>query len=194
MFNVLLEDMPQEYEGYKIDSEFRTGILMSLCLSDKELTEQEQLLVAANLLFDNRIPSPDVAVNGVGWFMAANNYDNYDGIKPSCVPLMDYNIDQWRIYAAFMSQYHIDLNTAVMHWFIFRGLLDNLNECSFTDVIQLRQKKIPPYLSAKEKEEFRKRQRIFELGKSGKTEDSGLSESEKQRVKEFLKYANIKKP
>ena len=106
---------------------------------------------------------------------------------------MDYNIDQWRIYAAFMSQYHIDLNTVEMHWFIFRGLLDNLNECSFTDVMQLRQRKIPSYLSAKEKEEYRKKQRIFELGKAGKTENSDLSESEKQRVKEFLKYANMKK-
>ncbi len=193
MLNVLLEDMPQEYEGYRIDAEFRTGILMSLCLSDKELTQQEQLLAAANLLFMEKIPPPDTAVSGVGWFMAANNHDNYDGVKPSSVPLMDYNVDQWRIYAAFMSQYHIDLNTAEIHWFIFRGLLDNLNECSFTDVMQLRQKKIPSYLSTKEKEEFRKKQRIFELGKAGKTADSDLSESEKQRVKEFLKYANMKK-
>lgn len=193
MLNVLLEDMPEEYEGYKIDVAFQTGILMSLCLCDAELTRQEQLLVAANLLFTGKMPPPDIAVSGVGWFMAANNHDNYDGVKPSSVPIMDYNIDQWRIYAAFMSQYHIDLNTVEMHWFIFRGLLDNLNECSFTDVMQLRQKKIPSFLSAKEKEEYRKKQRIFELGKAGKTENSDLSESEKQRVKEFLKYANMKK-
>ena len=125
--------------------------------------------------------------------MSANNYDNYEGIKPSSVKLMDYNADQWRIYAAFRSQYHIDLNTADMHWFIFRGLLDNLNECSFTDVIQLRQKKIPSYLSAKEKEEFKKKQKIYELGKTGKAADADLSEAEKKRIDEFLKYANMKK-
>ena len=30
MFNVLLEDMPEEYEGYRIDPDFRTGILISI--------------------------------------------------------------------------------------------------------------------------------------------------------------------
>lgn len=191
MLNVLLEDMPEEYEGYKIDSSFRTGILMSQCLSDTELTEREQRFVAANLLFGDELPPPELAIAGVCWFMSANNYDNYEGVKPSSVILMDFGVDQWRIYAAFMSQYHIDLNKADMHWFIFRGLLDNLNECSFTDVMQLRQKEIPTYLSAKEKEEFKRRQRIFQLGR--KSDDSEFSESEKKRIAEFLKYSNMKK-
>lgn len=193
MLNVLLDDMPEEYEGYKIDPAFRTGILMSLCLSDPELTEQEQLLVAVNLLFTEKIPPPELAVAGVGWFMSANNHDNYAGIKQLDVILMDFGVDQWRIYAAFMAQYHIDLNKADMHWFIFRGLMDNLSECSFTDVMQLRQKKIPSYLSAKEKEEFKSKQRIFSLGKTDKLKEDDLSESEKKRIDEFLKYANIKK-
>lgn len=191
--NVLLEDMPEEYEGYRIDSSFQTGILISMCMSDDELNEQEQLVIAVNLLFEDEIPPMDIAISGIAWFMSANNYDNYEGIKPSSVKLMDYNVDQWRIYSAFRSQYHIDLNTADMHWFIFRGLLDNLSECSFTDVIQLRQKKIPSYLSAKEKEEFKKKQKIYELGKTGKEADADLSEAEKKRVEEFLKYANMKK-
>ncbi len=191
--NVLLEDMPEDYEGYRIDSSFQTGILISMCMSDDELNEQEQLVIAVNLLFEDEIPPMDIAISGIAWFMSANNYDNYEGIKPSSVKLMDYNVDQWRIYSAFRSQYHIDLNTADMHWFIFRGLLDNLSECSFTDVIQLRQKKIPSYLSAKEKEEFKKKQKIYELGKTGKAADADLSEAEKKRVEEFLKYANMKK-
>ena len=171
MFNVLLEDMPEEYEGYRIDPDFRTGILISMCLSDPELTELEQRLVAANLLFTDKIPPPEQAMSGISWFMNANNH----------------GVDQWRIYAAFMAQYHIDLNKVYMHWFIFRGLLDNLSECSFTDVMQLRQKKIPAYLSAKEKEEFKRKQRIFQL------KEDDFTESEKARIAEFLKYANIKK-
>lgn len=130
---------------------------------------------------------------GISWFMNANNHDNYDGVKQSEVILMDYGVDQWRIYAAFIAQYHIDLNKVNMHWFIFRGLLDNLSECSFTDVMQLRQKKIPSYLSAKEKEEFKRKQKIFQLGKTGKVKEDDFTESEKARIAEFLKYANIKK-
>lgn len=193
MLNVLLEDMPEEYEGYRIAPDFRTGILISMCLSDPELTELEQRLVAVNLLFTDKIPPPEQAMSGISWFMNANNHDNYEGVKQSEVILMDYGVDQWRIYAAFMAQYHIDLNKVDMHWFIFRGLLDNLSECSFTDVMQLRQKKIPAYLSAKEKEEFKRKQKIFQLGKTGKVKEDDFTESEKARIAEFLKYANIKR-
>ena len=169
MLNVLLEDMPEEYEGYRIDPDFRTGILISMCLSDPELTELEQRLVAVNLLFTDKIPPPEQAMSGISWFMNANNHDNYDGVKQSEVILMDYGVDQWRIYAAFMAQYHIDLNKVNMHWFIFRGLLDNLSECSFTDVMQLRQKKIPSYLSAKERKSSRENRRYSSLERQARS-------------------------
>lgn len=59
--------------------------------------------------------------------------------------------------------------------------------------MQLRQKKIPSYLSAKEKEEFKRKQKIFQLGKTGKVKEDDFTESERARIAEFLKYANIKK-
>ena len=190
MFNILLDALPEDYEGYPINTAFQTGILISMCLSDEELSEHERILTALTLLYGDNIPPMETALAGLKWFMSETNHDNYEGVKSDNIIIMDYDVDQYRIYAAFRNQYHIDLNTADMHWFEFNGLLDNIRECSLTDVMQLRQTKIPSHFSAKERRELEAKQKIFRLGK--KNVDEEYSESEKQRINNFLQYANIK--
>ena len=190
MFNILLDALPEDYEGYLINTAFQTGILISMCLSDEELSEHERILTALTLLYGDSIPPMETALDGLKWFMSETNHDNYEGVKSDNIIIMDYDVDQYRIYAAFRNQYHIDLNTADMHWFEFKGLLDNIRECSLTDVMQLRQTKIPSHFSAKERRELEAKQKIFRLGK--KNVDEEYSESEKQMINNFLQYANIK--
>lgn len=103
--------------------------------------------------------------------------------------VMDWDIDQWRIYAAFRSQYHIDLNKEPLHWFVFMGLLANLEECSFTRVIDIRQKQITSKMSQEEKKELRKRKKIFEI----KAPEEKITPEEQDRIDAFMKYANINK-
>lgn len=191
MFNILLDELPESYEGYPINTGFRTGILISMCMSDDELSEHERILTALMLLYGEEIPPMETALEGLKWYMSETNHDNYEGVKSDNIITMDYDVDQYRIYAAFRNQYHIDLNTADMHWFVFKGLIDNIRECSFTDVMQLRQTKIPSHLSTAERRELEAKQKIFRLGR--KTVDEEYSESEKQRINNFLQYANIKK-
>lgn len=189
MFNVMLDELPQEYEGYPISTSFRTGIMISMCLSDPELNRQEQLWTAIRLLFPDALPPVEIAMEALRWFLSENNHDNYSREEENSVNIMDYDVDQWCIYAAFMSQYHIDLATADMHWFVFKALLENLCECSMTDVMQLRQMKIPSNLSAKEKAALKKKKKIFALG--GAKEEK-RSERDEKALEEFLKYANVK--
>ena len=102
---------------------------------------------------------------------------------------MDFDIDQWRIYAAFRNQYHIDLNTERMHWFVFMGLLANLDECAFTNVMNIRQKKVTGKMSQEERKSIMKAKRVFEI----KQKEEPLSEQEKQRIEEFMTYVNVSK-
>lgn len=97
------------------------------------------------------------------------------------------DIDQWRIYAAFRQQYGIDLNVDRIHWFTFMGLLSNLQECAFTRVMDVRQKKITAKMSNEEKAALRKAKMVFEI----KQPKEVMSPEEKRQVDEFLKYANI---
>lgn len=191
MWNVLLDKLPVEWNGYPIDSDFQIGIQITQCLEDEELSQNERFLTAVDLLFpcENKRPGIEEAAEGLKWFLSEFHHDNNSKDK-SDVPVMDFDIDQWRIYAAFLSQYNIELNTVKMHWFVFMGLLANLEECTFTHVMNIRQQKITPNMSAEEKKRIKKAKRIFAIKPR---EEKQLSATEQKAVDEFMKYANVNK-
>ena len=123
---------------------------MSMCMSDPDLSDIERFYIASYLLFPKRCPEPQEAAKAIEWFMTEFNHDNYQQKKNEDI-IMDWDMDQWRIYAAFRNQYHIDLQKAEMHWFVFMGLLGNLQESSLTHVMDIRQKKITSKMSQEEK-------------------------------------------
>ena len=189
MFNVLLDELPEEWNGYPIDSDFQIGIQISQCMSDDELSKTEKFNLAVDLLFPETKPTNKEAAEALDWFLSEYHHDNNTDNK-SNVPIMDFDIDQWRIYAAFLSQYRIDLNSVKMHWFVFMGLLSNLNECSFTHVMDIRQKKITSKMSQEEKKAIKEAKKVFSI-KPPKEER--ISPEEQRRVDEFMKYANVNK-
>ena len=64
---------------------------------------------------------------------------------------MDYDRDAWRIYSAFLSQYHIDLTKENLHYWCFMALLTTLGECAFTSVVDVRRKKFSSKMSGTER-------------------------------------------
>lgn len=191
MWNILLDPLPEEWHGYPIDSDFQTGIQISQCLIDESLSETEQFYAARDLLFPDKKnrPSIEETAEALKWYLNEFYHDNNTGDN-SDVPVMDFDIDQWRIYSAFFNQYGINLNTAEMHWFTFMGLLSNLNECAFTNVMNIRQKKITSKMSQEEKNSIRKAQKVFSIKPP---KEKRLSPTEQKAVDEFMKYANINK-
>ncbi len=186
MFNVLLDPLPEEWNGYAIDTDFQTGIMISQCLADESLSDTERFYAAARLLFLKNCPGNEEIAEAIKWYMTEYSHDNTKPEKSELV-IMDWNIDQWRIYAAFRQQYGIDLNVDRIHWFTFMGLLSNLQECAFTRVMDVRQKKITAKMSNEEKAALRKAKMVFEI----KQPKEAMSPEEKRQVDEFLKYANI---
>lgn len=190
MYNILLDPLPKDWNGYPIDTDFQTGIMISQCLTDDSLSDLEKFYVAAWLLFptDSR---PDNAGIGkaINWYMTDFLHDNYPEKKRNDV-VMDWDIDQWRIYAAFWAQYHIDLNRTRMHWFQFMGLLTNLEECAFTRVMDIRQKEITSKMSPEEKKVYRNAKKIYEIKPPN---DESITPEEQARINDFMKYANINK-
>ncbi len=190
MFNVMLDPLPYEWNGYPIDADFQTGIMISQCMADESLSENERFVTAIDLLFPGEKPPVDEALEAITWFMNEYNHDNKTSKKDIEEIVFDFDIDQWRIYAAFWSQYQIDLNTADLHWFVFMGMLSNLEECALTRVMNIRQKKIEPKMSRKEKESIKAAKATFAIKPP---QEKHLSAREQQAVNEFMKYANISK-
>lgn len=187
MFNVLLDDLPTAWNAHGMDTSFQNGILISQALADKELSEREQVMTALSLLYAE-IPELEDAARGLQWFLNGWSHDKHKQSSEN-VKLIDFDIDQWRIYAAFLNQYGIDLNTADLHWFQFMGLLTTLNECAFTRVIDIRSKKITTKMSSAEKKSIKEAKQVYAI--ETPNQEGGLSEREQKAIEEFRKYANI---
>lgn len=188
MFNVLLDKYPEDYKGYPIDSDFQTGIQISQCLEDEELSEYERVAVACQLLFKVFPEDINECIKGITWFLNGWETDNHKK-SDSKERVIDFEQDQWRIYAAFKSQYGIDLNADKLHWFSFMGLLSNLEECAFTRIIGIRQQKITGKMTADERRALKEAKLIYSIRNAS---GNDLSQEEQKAVAEFMKYANIK--
>lgn len=209
-FNVLLDRLPEEYQGHTINSDFRIGIQMLQALADPELSRRERLFVCFDLLFGGHEDFPDIemAQSGVEWFLNEWYTDKAPKkAKPEQIsgqkkqeeepkkkaPDMDWDVDQWRIYAAFMSQYNIDLNKTELHFWAFMALLRNLDECAFTNVIDLRNKKVKGSMSMEQKKAIRNAQYIYGLENPEDMETEYEKEQREQMAADFLSRVKIKK-
>lgn len=193
MFNVMLDKLPEEYKGYQINSDFRIGIQMFQIMNDSELSEMEQFYKSCELLFDvevgEQFPDMQIMQDGIQWFLSGWYTDNpvNDGKKDR--KDMDYDVDQWRIFSAFLTQFGINLNEADMHFWVFMGLLSTLEECAFTRIVDIRTKKIDPKLKPSDKAELRKVKERYALEQV----DEEMTPQEKADYDAFMKYAKKKK-
>lgn len=189
MINVLLDELPDNWKGYPISTDFRTGIRIMQCLQDDEFSKNERVICALCLLFPDKDRRPDLmeSQKALEWFMTGFNHDKHKK-KTNEKRIYDFDIDQWRIYSAFLHQYGINLNTANMHWFVFMGLLSNLDECAFTRVIDIRTKKI----NSKDGREVKKAiSEAKEVYKINSVKEQELTREEKEREVAALELFNI---
>ena len=193
MFNVLLDALPWEWNGYPVDMSFETGIKVSQCLADEELTNEERISTALYLIFPEGAElDADSATEVLGWYLNGWNHDNTKGDKKKNeAVVMDFDIDQWRIYAAFRAQYGINLNRAKLHFWEYMGLLSNLTECSFTQVVSIRGKEISSKMSKEEKDALRKAKNMYQIKKSDDRAETAEERAETDAaVEEFNRMRN----
>ena len=186
MVNVMLDPLPQEWNGHKINTDFRIGIQIDLALNDPELNKYEKMDAVWNLLFGSENDytlAQEEFDECLQWFLIGWNHDNK--IKSEDTRrLVDYDVDQWRIYADFLKIYHIDLSMVDMHWWTFNGLLWNMpyKQSAFMEVIDIRRKKIDAKMSKEEREAIEKAQQIYGLEQQ---ESKEYTEEEKAKIDEY---------
>ena len=187
-YNVILDDLPDEWNGYRICTDFRAGIQIVQLLEDAEYSQIERLAYAAELLYDDMPENIEECVQGIMWFLSAWNWDRKPKGKQDDIIVMDYDIDQWRIYAAFRRQYGINLNCAELHFWEFMGLLGNLEECKFTRVMDIRVMEIDPKMPAEQKTAIKAAKKIYRIDREEPEEDEVSPARE-----EFLMFAGLNK-
>lgn len=137
MSNILIDELPHDYEGYLINYHFKSGILLSECLSDKTFKDpEEQIYTAFRILYGKGFPCFETAMKGIKWFLHGGEDVNDD--PEDCETLFSFTQDRTMIFSAFMLKYGINLNESNMHFFEFLALFNDLDKTSFRKVVDLR--------------------------------------------------------
>lgn len=206
MINVMLDPLPEEWNGYEVNTSFRIGIQVYIAQYDKDMNDFEKMDVITHLLFDDRDhPYGEELDQCIAWFLNGWYTDNVIPSKDKR-RLVDYDVDQWRIYADFRQIYGINLNDlgvepiyddqghAVldengyqivrevdMHWWMFNGLLWNMpyKMSSFMEVIDIRKKKITSEMRKKEREAIAAAQKIYSIDQPEQKKEYSPEEAEK---------------
>ena len=128
--NIILDKLPTEYEGLKIETNFRSFILFELLMQDRNVSENNKIMLALNLFYKEVPEDIKKGIDGILWFYSRGieNDTKKEG-NSSKNRIYSFEHDANLIYSAFLSQYNIDLNEIeYLHWWKFKSLFEGLNE------------------------------------------------------------------
>lgn len=198
MMNILIDPLPKEFRGYLIKWQFYNGILVSECLSNPDLFENdeqgqiERIYTAFTLLYGRGIPEFDDAIEGLRWFLSCGAEPGINGEAQQNEEYFSFDEDKERLFSAFMVKYGINLNKADnLHFFEFIALMNDLNKTAFRNVVDLRMMK-PKDMKNYSREQ---KQEILELKKKfaiKKVLEKQYTEEQKRAIDHFDKLVGLK--
>lgn len=142
--NPLIDDLPTKIkvndEIIEINANFRNCLKIILAYEDKDLTIQEKHYIMLRLLY-KKIPN-DVEKGILQGIKFLNCGEENSNIKES-KRVYSFQKDAKFIYSAVSQSSNIDLETVqFLHWWKFNYyFLDISNDCTFSNIINLRRKK-----------------------------------------------------
>lgn len=183
--NILLVDgLPEEYNGIPLSTDFRNMINVDLIFSeDDELSDHEKAYAALLQLYEI-IPSDiNTAVDGLKWFYSRGETepgieeDKYKAKKQD--KPYSFSQDAGMIYAAFYATYGVDFTEIeidddgneyplYMHWWQFMTLFENLPENTLIKRVMYWRTADLDGLQKHEKEYIKKMRKIYALKKFNK--------------------------
>lgn len=116
---------------YEINSDFRTSIKFEIMMADTSLTDKEKIISALELYY-TKIPdniSKDIDTILLFYRGGQEPDGNKANKKNGSKAVYSFEYDSDYIYAAFLSQYGIDLQSIeYLHWWKFKALFKSLND------------------------------------------------------------------
>lgn len=174
--NILIDLVPDtvEIDGieYKINTCFRISMMFELLMQDDSIPEDEKLMLALELYYDNIPENLSEAVEKLLWFYKcgkeddignSKNAENNNSKKADNIYSFEYDDDY--IYSAFLDQYGIDLQDIEhLHWWKFKAMFKSLKDDNLiSKIMSYRSVKISNDMSDNDKKYYREMKEIYAL-------------------------------
>lgn len=195
MYNILIDGLPTEYEGYLINYQYYNGIIIDQCLKNKEglftvddYGTREKIYTALTILFGNGIPEFKLALEGLEWFLSCGKSELRQSSCSDTTEYFNFDVDSDRIYSAFRLKYNINLATEKnLHWFEFIYLFNDLAKTAFREVVNIRMIKPSEYknYSKEARAEIIKQKKKFAL--RNESSHRALTDEEAKAIENFEK-------
>lgn len=162
--NLLLGKLPNEIGGYKIHTDFRVWIVVEQLLQNPLNVLDDVVSTIVELIFENEKPTDyEWAFTEILDFL--NMYQDIEDSRDiTDEALFDWEVDDAKVFSAFMRTYHINLREIeYMHVWEFKSLLEDIAEdCLLSKAKYYRSLKLSDY-EGKQRDEIRKVKRYFEI-------------------------------
>ena len=146
---------------YKINTDYRYALQCFKIINDNTISDIERAIAVVSILFGKEDENGDVtnipknlntALEKASIFLSCNKKQEVKEIKKD----MDFEYDKGYIFASFMSDYSIDLNTKKIHFWQFCELISGLTEDSILNRIRdLRNTNLSDYKDNKTREKIK---------------------------------------
>lgn len=180
----MMYDLPTSLEidgiEHPIRSDYRAALDICAALSDSEFTNNEKIMALLEILYGDceAIENIEEAVKKALWFISCGDDSTPQRKRPK---LMDWQQDFAYIVAPVNRIAGCEIRSLpYLHWWTFISYYYEIGECTFSNIISIRNKRAKgKKLEKWESEFYRDNRKMIDL-------KSGLSDNDKELLKEFL--------
>ena len=171
--NILIDRLPDTVlvggREYSVRTDFRVFILFELLWQDPDMEPAEKIRRSLLLCYPEVPGDYGPAVEGLLWFYKCGKEDNPQkkaiAAKRGKTRIYSFDYDDDYIFAAFMSQYKINLQRIkYIHWWEFRAMFNSLtNSNEFVKIMEYRSIDLKEDMPKEQKAFYRKMKLIHDL-------------------------------
>ncbi len=148
-----------------IRTDFKVWIQFAKLAEENDMGTPDRLVQIIKLVYGYLPPRLDEAVSALLWFYGAGHKPKPGTTKTDAQErIFDYEADAEYIYAAFLTQYNIDLSTASLHWWKFKALMSALDESTqFMKILGYRSVELSKIKDKEQRGFYRRMQKMYAL-------------------------------
>ena len=125
---------------YPINSDFRVALLIFVALNDVELSNYEKIIVTLECLYETTPEDTEKAYEKAIWFLDGGNIPKS---KKAPKKLMDWEQDESLIFPAVNKVAGYETREKdYLHWWSFLGMFNEIGEGLYSQVMNIRAKKV----------------------------------------------------
>ena len=168
--NMLTDSLPDaisvDGRQYSIHTDFRNWVRFEILMLDRTVSMQRKIIEILKLVYVDSLP-PTLQSSlhaAVSFYIRQINEKTGAGEKKTGKQVYSFAYDDEYIYAAFLAQYGIDLQSANLHWWQFKAMFAGLSEENkIIKIMEYRSINLAKIKDKNQKTFYRKMKELYKL-------------------------------